>query len=439
MKILKPVKYVLDTLNENNYNSYLVGGFVRDAILNIACFDIDIATNAPPTKIQSLFKDYIINENGLKYASFVLSIEDVKIEITSFRKDGEYQDKRKPDFIELVNDFKDDVLRRDFTINAIGYNEKEGFADFFNGIKDLENKTLRCIQNANKKLSEDPLRILRGLRFCAKYNLKADKDTKKAMIENAHLLNSLSKERMYDETLKILKGEFIKEVIEEYIEIFSIMFSFLLPMKNFDQNTPYHEYDLLTHTLKVLENVKKTPHFILAALLHDVGKLTTKTTDEEGISHYYNHANKSYEFAKDFLENKGFSKQTITKTLNLVLRHTDKVYLDDKKIKLLLNKIKEEDFFDLMKFKIADDLSKKKKEDKRVVYYKEIVARAKTIIEKNDTYKIEHLKVKGEDILQLVENKSDISKILNNLLQLVINEELVNDKEVLINYVKTIK
>ncbi len=428
--------YALEKLNNAGFSAYIVGGFIRDSILGIPSYDIDITTNATVFDIKKVFSENKIIETGIRFSSLSVIIENKEIQITSFRKDGKYSDNRHPDEIFSALDLKEDLIRRDFSINCLAYSLNDGIIDYFNSLEDLHNKTLKSIQSPKERFKEDPIRILRGVRFAIKLGFHIESDTLHQMRENAYLLSKISAERIYKETYKILLLDNIDKAILEYYDILSAVFPFLIAMKEFNQDTPYHNHTLLKHTAFVLKNSNNDITSRLSALFHDVGKLYTKSYDENNIAHFYNHHDVSENYAKQFLKGKGISNKIINDVALIIKNHNDKIHYTKPNIKLLLNRLGENLFFTFIDFKIADDKSKTANTKYNLEKYQNIKNLAKNIINSNECYKLSQLEIKGTDLQILDISKTDIKIILNRILFLVINEKLENNKNDILDYLK---
>ena len=293
MTIPESVLHVCKTLKENGYKSFLVGGCVRDILLNIEPHDYDISTDATPENIKSIFnKVYTVGE---KYGTIGVVYDSSIVEVTTFRKDGQYFDNRHPNNVIFSKDEKDDIMRRDFTINSLMYDPHENkILDLVNGMEDISNKIIKCIGNPEERFSEDYLRILRAIRFSLKYNFNIEKNTKSSIINNNNNINNICIERIFSELSKILVNP-NKENSLDLLDSFGLLKILLPDIKNLQgvtQNSKYHpEGDVYVHTIKVLSYINDYSPETLgwAALLHDVGKPATLTIDDNGHEHFYGH------------------------------------------------------------------------------------------------------------------------------------------------------
>lgn len=436
MKLSKGSKIVLEKLNKNNFKGYVVGGACRDYILNKEFFDVDVTTNATPEQILTLFNDYKVYKTGLKHGTVTVNVDGELIEITTFRKDGDYLNNRKPNSVKFVDDLKEDVLRRDFTINAICYNEVEGFVDYFDGINDCKNKIIRTVGNANDRFCEDALRILRALRFSSTLSFNIEEETSKAIIKNRHLLKNISKERIYVELVKILLGDNVEKVLLDFKQVFFTLFAGLEPCDNFDQKSKFHSYDVYTHIVKSVACAEKNKVVRLALLFHDIEKPNCFSIDENGVGHFYTHQEKSALKATEILNSLKVDNKTKSQVYFLIKYHDYFIEPTKKSIKLWLNKYGVEYVKNLMKVKIAD--AKAHSENfviNRLSQAENSLKLIDEILLNKECFTLKDLKIKGEDLIKKGYVGDSISNKLNSLLNDVINEKVENNKEVLLKLI----
>ncbi|MBQ8825441.1 MAG: polya polymerase, partial [Ruminococcus sp.] len=273
LKIPYNVEKILERLHKNNHKAYVVGGCVRDSLLKKTPHDWDICTDALPEEIISCFKEYSVVPTGLKHGTVSVIINHTPYEITTFRTESSYSDHRRPDSIKFVRSLKEDLSRRDFTINAMAYNIEEGFFDYFGGQSDLKNKCIRCVGNPEKRFTEDALRILRCIRFASTYSFYIDTETEKAIFSCAKYLKYISKERIQHELCGFLCGNGCTEILRNYKEIIFLIIPALKPLDGFNQHNLYHKYDVWNHTIETIHNTPSNDFVLrLSALLHDIGK-----------------------------------------------------------------------------------------------------------------------------------------------------------------------
>ncbi|MEG1719979.1 MAG: HD domain-containing protein [Clostridia bacterium] len=424
------VKKAIEMLRVSGYDGYVVGGALRDFILQKEPTDIDITTNAIPPEIVKIFSEYKVIETGIKHGTVTVVIESFHIEITTYRVDGKYSDNRHPDFINFTLSLKEDLARRDFTMNAIAYNEKDGIIDFYNGEKDISEKTIRCVGDAFERFKEDALRIFRAVRFASVLSFEIEEQTHKAMQKNKELLLNVSVERLYVELSKMLCGEDIKNVLLKYIDIIGVIIPELLPLKGLSQNNPYHIYDALTHTAVAVSCIENVLYLKIAMLFHDLGKAKTYTEDEKGIGHFYGHSEISEQMARDILRRLKVDKFTLDRVCILIKYHDLKLMKNKRFIKKWLNKLSKEVFMELLLVKKADDLAKNESCFLRIKFYEEIKEMAEEIIAEGSCFNLCDLKVNGKDLINIGITRGDkIGKTLKLLLEGVIDDEIPNEKD----------
>jgi len=266
------VNIAFDMLTNAGFEAYIVGGCVRDFLMGTDPDDFDITTSALPFEIKEVFKDFKVIETGLKHGTVTVVIKHFHLEITTFRTESSYSDNRHPDHVHFTRSLKEDLARRDFTVNAMAYNPVVGLVDIFGGRKDLENKIIRTVGEAKERFSEDALRILRALRFASKLGFDIEENTLQAARELKESLKNVAAERVYVEFTKLLCGKNTGSVLMSCPDILGVWVPEILPMVGFKQHNFHHIYDVWEHTVKVVENVPAVPHLRLAALMHDMGK-----------------------------------------------------------------------------------------------------------------------------------------------------------------------
>lgn len=435
MKIDMPsnVRYIIDKLNYYGYKAYIVGGCVRDSLLNRTPKDWDITTNAKPNDIMSLFDKTI--PTGLQHGTVTVMLDGEGYEITTFRTESAYEDKRHPKEVKFVDSLIDDLSRRDFTINSMAYNDKEGLIDPFGGRNDLINKIVRCVGNPNERINEDALRMMRAVRFASQLNFEIESETVWAIINNSDNLKYVSVERIRSEFDKILLSNSPSLYITELIStgLSNPIIKILNSMINFNQNNPYHSLGLLEHTLKSVNMVDNKLHLRLTMLLHDIGKLYTKSEDKNGISHYYGHPSVSSNVSEEILKNMKYDNNTIKKVLKLIEYH-DCTLNSKKSIKKMLNKLGEDLLRDLIKVKRADIMSQNKKYlNIRLNQLVKIEENLNSIINEKECFSTKNLDISGNDLINIgFKQGKEIGIMLNILLEKVIDNKKLNKKDQLL-------
>lgn len=446
----KEVEYIIDTLEEYGYEAYAVGGCVRDSLLNRIPQDWDITTEAKADQVIKIFKslDFNIVETGIKYGTVTLFINYIGYEITTYRIDGEYLDGRHPVNVEFTNNLKEDLSRRDFTINAMAYNNTVGLVDYFNGIEDLKNNIIKCVGDPLKRFSEDALRMIRAVRFSAQLGFDIEKNAKDSIKELSSNIKNVSVERIREEFNKILLSPNVYKIKElnEY-GLFKSFFPEYDVYKNTEQNNPYHIYNLGEHLICSLDlGGRLIPNFQndnnetpvkLAMFLHDIGKPKCKTTDDRGVDHFYGHEKISSDMAKDILKRLKYDNKTIDKVTSLIKYHHYPIE-NKKNIKKLLSKIGTELFIDLLKVKEGDIRAQNpmffQKRHEKILNAKKILDE---VLKEEECFTLKDLAINGKDLINLgCKNGRDIGKTLNRLLELVLEKPELNKKEELIKYIK---
>ena len=436
LDILNEAKIILDKFNNNGFEAYIVGGCVRDLILERNPKDYDITTSASPKETIKLFKEYKVIPTGIKYGTVTVIINNTPIEVTTFRKEGKYIENRRPESVKFLSNIEEDLKRRDFTINAMAYNKKVGLIDLFEGRQDLEKGIIRVVGDGKERFKEDAIRILRAYRFAGRYDFKIEEDTLTAIKQNMQLLNNVAKERILPE---------IKEIFESGMDInkmdfITTLFPIIKECFHTYQNNKYHMQNVGEHTYKTFNNIENVFHLKMTMLLHDVGKVKTKTTDTENIDHFYNHSDISREMAKNILDDFKFDNETKYKILTLIKNHDKYMAPKNKYVKEKLNEFGEELFFDLIKVRIADDESKNHKLVKdNLKRFRDTEEFAKRVIKNKEPYRISDLKINGDDIISLGYKGKDVGKILEYLLREVIEDKNKNEKSKLIEIVREYK
>lgn len=446
-------RIILDTLHINNHKAYIVGGYVRDSLLkNRMPHDCDICTSATPQEIMEIFKDYKIIPTGLQHGTVTICMKWGDYEVTTFRKDGAYLDGRHPQTIDFVNDLKEDLARRDFTINAIAYNEEEGLIDYFGGIEDLKNGIIRCVGNPKDRFTEDALRILRAFRFSAQLGFSLHEEVRYCILIDSVIkgLKNIAMERIRAEFDKIILSNHSNQALTRMIDysVFEVIFgdSLFRDMMHFVQNNPYHNRMLLDHSLTALEIAPPTLGVRLALLFHDIGKTKTKVNDERGISHYYGHAKVSQVMSLCYLHMLKYDNATINMVGKLIEYHdvnfeNDEITLT-KQLKRLLNKHGVYFVEKLITVRKCDILAQNPKYyyDRLEKIY-EVERILHDILIEGECFQIKNLAINGNDLINEVGVKQgkEVGEMLERLLCNVIDGTIDNDREDLLKVAKIIK
>lgn len=431
-------KEVLVRLEDNGYESYLVGGFVRDKLMGRSSSDIDIATKARPNEIKEVFRDSKIIEVGKAFGTIKLIADGNEYEITSFRSDGTYKDKRRPDNISFSDSIYKDLKRRDFTINAIALRNQE-IIDPFDGRSDISKKIIRAVGNPKERIEEDYLRALRAVRFAVVLDFEIDKDLQKAIRENSSNISYISAERQRAELDKILLSDNPARGIRLLAEV--DLLEKILPevakMIGFDQKSPHHNLDCFEHTMKVLENVPKDLETRLAALFHDTGKPDTFFLDENGHGRFFGHQKISEDLAKNRLKVLKYPNKTIEEVGFLIGRHMDcaNTYTE-KSVARLLRKLGEDNLRRLFDLQEADVLATVHDDISNIKNGRKFLDQ---ILNEDKALSRADLKINGKDFIDLgFEEGKAIGYVLDELFRAVFEEELTNDKDILLDFARKI-
>lgn len=440
LKLPKDVRKILNELNKNGYESYVVGGCVRDTLLGKVPKDWDICTNAEPKEVLRVFNNYRVIETGLQHGTVTVVVNGEGYEITTYRIDGDYSDGRHPNSVSFTRNLGDDLLRRDLTINALAYNEIEGIVDLYDGIEDLKKGNIKCVGNAKDRFTEDALRILRTLRFASVLGFKIDVETEKAVIEMYPTLDKISKERINVELCKILQGKGAVSILRKYKDVFFFIIPELRELYGFNQNNPYHIYDVWEHTLHVIENTDRgNLKLRLSALFHDIGKPLVYT-EENGIGHFFKHSVESSKICEKTLKDLRFSNDIIFDVCTVVENHDMILTLSKKSLRKVLQKISKEQLELLIALKKADILGQNpQKKFERLFLINQFSKFLDEFDIESECITLKDLKINGADLIKMgIKPGPQMGQILNYCLTLVVNEELENNNEVLIEFVKNV-
>lgn len=431
------VKFIIDTITQAGYEAYAVGGCIRDSLLGREPEDFDITTSASPFVIKELFSRTV--DTGIKHGTVTVLLQKESYEVTTYRIDGEYEDHRHPKEVIFTANLLEDLKRRDFTINAMAYNEESGLVDPFGGEKDLAGRIIRCVGNPVERFTEDALRMMRAVRFSAQLGYTIEKNTRKAIEQLAPSLHAISAERIQTELVKLAVSSH-----PSYLRIAYETGITAIIMPEFDrcmqtkQNNPHHCYSVGEHTLHAMENIRADKILRLTMLFHDMGKPQTMTVDEQGIYHFHGHPEISSNIAKDIMRRLKFDNKTIYYVTNLVRYHDVKVELRRKAVRHAVYKIGEDIFPYLFEVKRADFLAQsmyqRAEKEQELQQLQEIYEEIK---KNKECVSLKELAVTGRDLIQAgIKEGPEVGSELKKLLALVIEEPERNTKEYLLAVVK---
>ena len=439
MKIAIPkhANYIIKTLQHHGYEAYIVGGCVRDAVLGRNPSDWDITTSAKPLQIKSIFNKTI--DTGLKHGTVTVMMEKEGYEVTTYRIDGTYEDHRRPNEVTFTTSLREDLMRRDFTINAMAYNDKDGLVDLFGGIEDLEKKMIRCVGKADDRFDEDALRMLRAIRFAAQLGFEIDEEAKNAIRRKYRFLKDVSAERIQVELTKTLTSphpELLKTAYE--LGMTSVFLPEFDEMMETSQNNPHHKYNVGDHTIEVMKNIQADKVKRLAALLHDVAKPVTKSTDNAGVDLGDNHNKKRAEMSEEILRRLKYDNHTMKAVKHLIewhdFRWDDESYAGIKKVRRLVSKVGIDAFEPLLELQRADILGQSSyRQDNKLKVLDEVMEIFQEVKRNHDCLTIKDLNIDGVDLIRSgIPAGKRMGIILERLLDMVIEEPKLNQRPVLL-------
>lgn len=427
---------LIHTLQNNGHSAYIVGGCVRDSILGRTPHDWDICTSATPSEMLEIFKDKKIIETGLQHGTVTVVVNGEPYEITTYRIDGIYSDNRRPDAVTFTDKLVEDLRRRDFTINAMAYNDEEGLIDPFNGMEDIKHKKISCVGSAKDRFGEDALRILRAIRFAAQLEFTIMPGTDWEIHKQYKNLENISIERINSEFCKIASSDDFCVELLLYKDVFSLFIPELKDMFDFPQNNPWHIWDVFGHTIHAVEYCDSDDLVVrLAVFFHDFGKPHSYQDGEDGIRHFKGHGKVSADMTDSIMKRLRFDNETRNNVVELVYYHDATFEVGKKYVKRWLNKIGEKQFKRLLQVKKADNKAQNLElSSDRIKELSEIEALIDEVLQEDECFSLKDLAVNGNDakkVMMLKEGK-DVGYWLNEILKRVIDGELNNNRDDLI-------
>lgn len=436
MQIPKEAELALHTLQSRGHTAFVVGGCVRDSLLGRTPNDWDVTTSALPEEVADCFRNFRVIETGLQHGTLTVLVDGTPIEITTFRNDGIYLDHRHPVGVTFSNTVEDDLARRDFTVNAMAYHPERGLVDLFGGREDLKNRVIRCVGDPVTRFREDGLRILRAIRFASVLGFSLDEKTKAAVRSEKSLLEFIAPERIREEFCKLLCGVNAENVIREYVDVIGQFLPELLACRGFEQNTKYHCYDVLEHTLCALSHASNNLFVRLAVLLHDIGKPLCYTEDENG-GHFKGHGPVGTAMTEQILRRLRFDNRTVEIVSRLVERHDRITPAEEKAVKRLMQKMSDQEILWLLEVQRCDRLAHAKGFDEPPASLDEVPRLMERIHASNACLSLKTLAVRGDDLLRLgIPEGKSIGDALAHLLDAVIEGTLPNEREALLSAIQ---
>lgn len=436
IQLPEKVKYIIDTLQNAGYEAYAVGGCVRDSILGREPDDWDITTSAKPSAVKALFARTI--DTGIQHGTVTVMLGKEGFEVTTYRIDGEYEDSRHPKEVTFTASLHEDLHRRDFTINAMAYNERDGLVDAFGGIEDLQKKRIRCVGEARERFTEDALRMMRAVRFSAQLGFEIGEETKAAIVCLAPSLRNVSAERIQTELVKLVMSPHPAQLKVAYeTGITEVIFPEFDAAMKMPQNHPHHKYSVGEHILHSMEAIAADKALRLVMLFHDLGKPLCRTVDENGIDHFKGHAVISAEIAGNVMRRLKFDNDTKSKVTKLVLYHDYHIMGTSKGVRRAVNKIGTELFPLLFLIKRADIAAQSGyMEAEKLAALAHLEALYREVLAARECLSLKDLAVTGRDLIDAgMQPGREIGEKLSELLELVLENPECNTKEYLLTQI----
>lgn len=433
-EIPENVKNIMKRLEDAGYEAWCVGGAVRDMLLGREPGDWDVTTNALPATVLELFAPHAV-PTGLQHGTVTVG-GGRGVEITTYRRDGEYLDNRRPESVEFTTSLEEDLARRDYTVNAIAMNLRGELCDPWEGREDLAAGVIRAVRDPIERFHEDALRIMRGLRFASRLGFTIEEKTSDAIHSCAPLLKNIAVERLYVEMTGLLCGEYVADILLCYPDVLGVFLPEILPAVGFEQHSRYHCYDVWEHTARAVAAVPPDPVLRWTMLLHDLGKPDTFTVDEKGAGHFYGHYRESVKKAEAVMERLRFDHRSKKLIETLVERHDCELSLSERSVRRQLSRYGEEMLRLLLQVKRADNLAQASEFRGR----QELLSQWETMLNmellSGNCFSLKQLAVKGNELTALGVRGKAVGDCLERLLDLVIEEKLPNDREILMEYAK---
>ncbi|WP_304597530.1 CCA tRNA nucleotidyltransferase [Adlercreutzia caecimuris] len=436
----------LRILEESGGEAWSVGGCVRDALLERPVHDVDLATNLPWPLVQKAFRDegWGTVETGVAHGTLTVVRDGEPLEITTYRCDGTYSDGRHPDAVTPAATIEEDLLRRDFTVNALAYHPDRGIIDPFGGAEDIGRGIIRCVGDPTSRFSEDALRILRACRFASQLGFAIEKTTFDAMLASKHLLRKVSGERIYRELERFLCGDYVHDALMACVDVLAFVLPELVAMKGCEQVTKYHIYDVLEHTAWVVQHTPPEPLQRWSALFHDMGKPAAaffEKRDGELVEHFYGHAAVSVVLAEGIMRRLPFPAWLRRDAPTLVRTHDDVVPANSRAVRRMLGRLGgRTDLFEaLCDIKRADALAQAPFCAPRADEAEELRSALHEVLAAEEAFTVKQLAISGNDVMALgVKAGPEVGRILDAALGAVIDERVPNEREALLAFARSV-
>ena len=429
----RDVAFLIQELESAGFEAWTVGGCVRDSLLGLSPHDWDVCTNARPEQTLCVFSGRRVIETGIRHGTVTVMLNHTSYEVTTYRTEGIYTDSRRPDSVSFVAGLKEDLSRRDFTVNAMAYHPQRGLYDVFGGAEDIKSKIIRCVGDPDARFQEDALRIMRALRFSATYGFAIEEKTAQALHGLKDRLLLIAPERIREELMRLIAGAYAADVLREHAPVLYVVLPELAPMHSHAQHSPYH-LDIWEHTLQAMAAMPPEPVLRLAMLLHDAGKPACFFKDEKGTGHFCGHPQESLRLAGEIMARLRFDNQTRQTVGELVLYHDAVIPAKEKNVLRWLSRIGEARLRQLIAVMRADALAQHP--DKREAKLLDIAALKACLdiaVQKGLPYKLKDLAITGNDLIATgISPGPQVGRILHSLLEQVMDGDLANEKKSLL-------
>ncbi len=438
IELPEKVTQIINCIMKAGYEAYAVGGCIRDSILGRIPDDWDITTSATPLQVKALFPRTI--DTGIQHGTVTVMLDREGFEVTTYRIDGKYQDGRHPEEVTFTPNLEEDLKRRDFTINAMAYNEQTGLVDLFGGMDDIKSGIIRCVGDPEARFGEDALRIMRAIRFSAQLGYGIEEKTKEAIRRLAPNLCKISAERIQVELTKLVVSahpEAMRMIYETGVA--KVIMPEFQEIMETEQNNPHHCFSVGEHTIRSMQEVEGRKELRLAMLFHDMGKPLSMSVDENGITHFYGHEQISAELSKKIMRRLKYDNDTTDTVYRLVLYHdygndTDP---DRRIVRRAMNKIGEDILPLLFMVKKADIMAQSSdfRDEKleRLSKWQELYGE---ILKRKECVSLKTLAVTGRDLIGMgMPAGKELGDTLKELLELVLEDPERNTAEYLSRWV----
>ncbi len=425
-------------LEEQGFEAYAVGGCVRDGLLGLVPHDWDICTTALTEEMRMVFSGFRIIETGTSHGTLTVIVDDLPLEITTYRVDGLYSDHRRPDGVRFTSNLLDDLSRRDFTINAMAWHPERGLRDPFGGKGDLESRLLKTVGEPNERFEEDALRLMRALRFAAAYELRVDPLTSVALHSRREELRFVAMERLRAELDRLIVAPGAARILTEYPDVLAVFLPFIAPMVGFRQYSIYHHLDVWCHTVASMNASIPAPLVRLALLFHDAGKPACFTYDEEGHGHFYGHATAGVSIAEKALRALKYDRKTRETVVRLIRYHDTPIPAEPPAVKRWLRRLGEEEFRLLLEVRRGDAIGHAPSVVSASLEVVESLGQClDQILAEGACFSVRDLAVDGNDVIACgIPEGPEIGKALASLTEQVMDGQLPNERESLLRFLR---